>query len=98
MSGSEATTTAGPEAPPEIQDTSPADSSDSSSPSTTDAATDVAPTRKAKRRPDPKPATEAEEAPKMEEQQPQALMRWFLFNLRDTLISDAGSSGLCGPV
>uniref|UniRef100_A0A3Q4BF06 Uncharacterized protein n=1 Tax=Mola mola TaxID=94237 RepID=A0A3Q4BF06_MOLML len=71
MSGSEATPTAGPEAPPEIRDASPANSSDSSSPTTTDTAIDVAPTRKAKRRPDPKPATEAEEAPKVEEQQPQ---------------------------
>ncbi|XP_028276945.1 protein FAM114A2 [Parambassis ranga] len=68
MSDSEASHTAAdgsPEALPETHDASPAES-DSSSPTTPDNSTDVAPTRKARRRPEAKP--EAEETPKAEEQ------------------------------
>lgn len=41
---------------------------DASSPITPDTATDVAPTRRAKRRPEPTPTEEPEEAPRLEEQ------------------------------
>ncbi|XP_042354901.1 protein FAM114A2 [Plectropomus leopardus] len=68
MSDSEATAAENPEVVPEIQDASPAETPDSSSPSTPDISTDVAPTRKARRRPDVKPAAEVEEKPKVEEQ------------------------------
>ncbi|KAL7389736.1 hypothetical protein ABVT39_008866 [Epinephelus coioides] len=68
MSDSEATAAEGPEVEPEFQDASPAETPDSSSASTPDNSTDVAPTRKARRRPDVKPADEVEEAPKVEEQ------------------------------
>nr|XP_046267242.1 protein FAM114A2 [Scatophagus argus] len=60
MSDSEATAAEGPEVTPDIQDASPAETPDSS--------TDVAPTRKARRRPDVKPAAEVQETPKAEEQ------------------------------
>lgn len=75
MSDSEATAAEGPEVAPEIQDASPAETSDSSSPTTPDTSTDVAPTRKARRRPDAKPAGEAEETPKVAEQPAKALIR-----------------------
>ncbi|XP_023262099.1 protein FAM114A2 [Seriola lalandi dorsalis] len=65
MSDSEATAAEGPE----VQDASPAEMPDSSSP---DNATDVAPTRKARRRPEVAPAAEAEERPRAEEQPPKA--------------------------
>lgn len=68
MSDREATAAEGPEVEPEFQDASPAETPDSSSASTPDNSTDVAPTRKARRRPDVKPADEVEEAPKVEEQ------------------------------
>lgn len=68
MSDSEATAAEGPEVEPEFQDASPAETPDSSSASTPDNSTDVAPTRKARRRPDVKPAAEVEEVPKVEEQ------------------------------
>uniref|UniRef100_A0A3Q3K456 Family with sequence similarity 114 member A2 n=1 Tax=Monopterus albus TaxID=43700 RepID=A0A3Q3K456_MONAL len=68
MSDSEATATEGPEVAPEIQNASPAKTHDTSSPTTPDISTDVAPTRKARRRPDPKSTAEAEEMPKAEEQ------------------------------
>lgn len=78
MSDSEATGADGPEAAaaaPEIQDASPVDASDSTSPPTSpDISTDVAPTRKARRRPEPKPAAEVEEASKVQEQPSKALM------------------------
>lgn len=54
--------------PPEIQDSSPAETPDGSSPTTPDIATDVAPTRRARRRPDTKPVAEIEAIPKAEEQ------------------------------
>ncbi|XP_049896537.1 protein FAM114A2 [Epinephelus moara] len=68
MSDSEATAADGPEVEPEFQDASSAETPDSSSASTPDNSTDVAPTRKARRRPDVKPAAEVEEVPKVEEQ------------------------------
>lgn len=68
MSDSEATAAEGPEVEPEFQDASPAETPGSSSASTPDNSTDVAPTRKARRRPDVKLADEVEEAPKVEEQ------------------------------
>ncbi|KAA8586507.1 hypothetical protein FQN60_000343, partial [Etheostoma spectabile] len=64
---SEATAAEGPEVVPETQDASPAETADSSSLTTPDNSTDVAPTRKARRRPDVTPAPEAEETPKVEE-------------------------------
>ncbi|XP_040908144.1 protein FAM114A2 [Toxotes jaculatrix] len=70
MSDSEAKAAEGPEVTPEIQDASPAETPESSSPNSPDISTDVAPTRKARRRPDPKSAAEAEEMPKVEEQPP----------------------------
>ncbi|XP_047463890.1 protein FAM114A2 [Mugil cephalus] len=73
MSDSEASCTAaeGSEAAAEAQGaSSPAASPDISTPSTPDNSTDVAPTRKTRRRPEPKPAAQAEveEKPKVEEQ------------------------------
>ncbi|XP_075957444.1 protein FAM114A2 [Anarhichas minor] len=68
MSDSEATAAEGAEVAPEIQNASPAETPDGSSPSAPDTSTDVAPTRKARRRPDVKPAPEAQEMPKVEEQ------------------------------
>lgn len=50
---------------------------DASWPTTPDTATDVAPTRRAKRRPEPKAAEEPEEAPNTEEQPAQVhVNRW----------------------
>eukprot|EP00064_Thunnus_orientalis_P005984 superscaffoldBa00000603_g5998 len=69
MSDSEATAAEGSKAAPaEIQDDSPAETPDSSAPTTPDISTDVAPTRKARRRPEAKPAAEVKEMPKVEEQ------------------------------
>ncbi|KAK9536848.1 hypothetical protein VZT92_006602 [Zoarces viviparus] len=68
MSDSDATAAEGAEVAPEIQKASPAETPDGSSPSAPDTSTDVAPTRKARRRPDVKPAPEAQEMPKVEEQ------------------------------
>ncbi|CAJ1063276.1 protein FAM114A2 isoform X1 [Xyrichtys novacula] len=72
MSDSEATAAAAaaesPEATPGSEDVSPAETPDSSSPTPPDTLTDVAPTRRARRRPEPKPAEEVKEAPKVEEQ------------------------------
>ncbi|XP_023145955.1 protein FAM114A2 [Amphiprion ocellaris] len=70
MSDSEAPQTAaeGSEAPDD-QDASPPETPESSSPTTPDTSTDVAPTRKARRRPEAKPAAEVqEEKPKVEAQ------------------------------
>ncbi|XP_008274683.1 protein FAM114A2 [Stegastes partitus] len=69
MSDSEASRTAaeGSEAP-EDQDASPAGTPDGSSPTAPDNSTDVAPTRKARRRPEAKPAAPVEDTPKVEEQ------------------------------
>ncbi|KAF1378164.1 hypothetical protein PFLUV_G00187550 [Perca fluviatilis] len=67
MSDSEATAAEGPEVAPETRDASPAEPPGSSSLTTADNSTDVAPTRKARRRPDVAPAAEAEETPKVEE-------------------------------
>uniref|UniRef100_A0A3Q0S994 Family with sequence similarity 114 member A2 n=1 Tax=Amphilophus citrinellus TaxID=61819 RepID=A0A3Q0S994_AMPCI len=50
------------------QNSSPAETHDSSSPSTPDNSTDVAPTRKARRRPETQPVAKAQETPKEEEQ------------------------------
>lgn len=68
MSDSEASCAAaeGAEAAPEKQNVSPARTPDSSSPSTPD--TDVAPTRKARRRPETQPAAKVQETPKEDEQ------------------------------
>ncbi|XP_059208367.1 protein FAM114A2 [Centropristis striata] len=68
MSDSEATAVGAPEGAPEVHDASPAETADSSSPTTPDNSTDVAPTRKARRRPDVKPTAEVEEMRKVEEQ------------------------------
>ncbi|KAG8008431.1 hypothetical protein GBF38_019582 [Nibea albiflora] len=64
MSDSEATAAAegAEEAQEEFQDAR--ETPDSSPPTTPDISTDVAPTRKARRRPEPKPAAEVEEKPK----------------------------------
>lgn len=73
MSDSEPSRTAaeGSEVATEIEETSPPQTpDDSSSPTTPDNSTDVAPTRKARRRPEPKPPAEVEEAPKEVEEQP----------------------------
>ncbi|KAG7217176.1 hypothetical protein INR49_027717 [Caranx melampygus] len=64
MSDSEAAAAEDWEMAPETQDAFPTE--------TPDNATDVAPTRKARRRPETTPAAEAEEPPKVEEQQPKA--------------------------
>lgn len=86
MSDSEATAAEGPEAAPEIQDASPAETPDSSTPdNSTDNSTDVAPTRRGRRRPDVKPAAEVEETPKVEEQPlAKAEVRYSLFILDKT--------------
>ncbi|KAM9333170.1 protein FAM114A2 isoform 1-T4 [Pholidichthys leucotaenia] len=66
MSDSKASTTATEATAAESPDTSPAHTPDSSSPTTPDTLMDVAPTRRAKRRPESKPAAEmpaAEEQP-----------------------------------
>uniref|UniRef100_A0A8C2ZJN0 Family with sequence similarity 114 member A2 n=1 Tax=Cyclopterus lumpus TaxID=8103 RepID=A0A8C2ZJN0_CYCLU len=69
MSDSEATAAEAPEVATEIQDATRAETPDDGSlPSVPDNSTDVAPTRKARRRPDVKPAAEVEEVPKVEEQ------------------------------
>ncbi|XP_026038486.1 protein FAM114A2 isoform X2 [Astatotilapia calliptera] len=70
MSDSEASCAAakGAEAAPEKQNVSPARTPDSSSPSTPDISTDVAPTRKARRRPETQPAAKVQETPKEDEQ------------------------------
>ncbi|XP_041808103.1 protein FAM114A2 [Chelmon rostratus] len=68
MSDSEATAAAGPEVAPEIRDASPVKTPDRSSPTPPDTSTDVAPTRKARRRPDAKPPAKVEGMPKAEEQ------------------------------
>lgn len=68
MSDSEATAADGPEAAPGSQDASPAGTPSSSSPVPPDTLTDVAPTRRTRRRPEPKPAAVVEETPKVEEQ------------------------------
>lgn len=68
MSNSEATAAEGPEVAPEIQDASPAETPDSSPQTAPDISTDVAPTRKARRRPEAKPAAEEAEMLKVEEQ------------------------------
>uniref|UniRef100_UPI0037E8B0D6 protein FAM114A2 n=1 Tax=Semicossyphus pulcher TaxID=241346 RepID=UPI0037E8B0D6 len=68
MSDSEATAAEGPEVASDSQDASPAGTPDSSTPTPPDTATDVAPTRRARRRPEPQPAAEVEEKPKVEEQ------------------------------
>nr|XP_019952960.1 PREDICTED: protein FAM114A2-like [Paralichthys olivaceus] len=70
MSDSEATAAEGPEAAAETQDASPTETPDGSSPTTPDVSTDVAPTRRARRRPEAKPAAEVEEPQKVEEQPP----------------------------
>lgn len=67
MSDREATEA--PEAAPEVQEASPVETpAAGSSPSVPDNSTDVAPTRRARRRPDVKPAARAEEEPRVEEQ------------------------------
>ncbi|XP_005927936.1 protein FAM114A2 isoform X2 [Haplochromis burtoni] len=70
MSDSEASCAAaeGAEAAPEKQNVSPARTPDSSSPSTPDISTDVAPTRKARRRPETQAAAKVQETPKEDEQ------------------------------
>lgn len=70
MSDSEAPCAAaeGAEAAPEKQNSSPARTPDSSSPSTPDISIDVAPTRKARRRPETQPAAKVQETPKEDEQ------------------------------
>lgn len=77
MSDSEATAAEGPEVTPEVQDDSPTETP-SSSPTPPDVSTDVAPTRKARRRPEPKPVAPDEEKPKVEEQPQKALIRSLL--------------------
>lgn len=84
MSDSEATAAEGLEVAPNSQDASPTSTPDSSSPTTPDIATDVAPTRKARRRPDTKTAAEVEETPKVEQQPAKVLMRKSLFMLDKT--------------
>lgn len=59
----------------EDHDVSSAETSDGSSPITPDITTDVAPTRRAKRRPEPK-AAEPQEAPKVEEQPAQVNIKY----------------------
>lgn len=68
MSDSEATAAEGPEAAPGSQNASPAGTPDSSSPTPPDTLTDVAPTRRARRRPEPKSVPEVQETLKEEEQ------------------------------
>ncbi|XP_035522510.1 protein FAM114A2 [Morone saxatilis] len=68
MSDSEGAAVEGPEVAPESQDVSPAQTPDSPSATTPENSTDVAPTRKARRRPDIKPVAAVEEIPKVEEQ------------------------------
>lgn len=67
MSDSESAAAEDWEMAPETQDASPTE--------TPDNATDVAPTRKARRRPEATPVAEVEEPPKVEEQQPQVVMK-----------------------
>ncbi|XP_051257707.1 protein FAM114A2 [Dicentrarchus labrax] len=68
MSDSEGAAVEGPEVAQESQDVSPAETPDSPSATTPENSTDVAPTRKARRRPDIKPVAAVEEIPKVEEQ------------------------------
>ncbi|XP_034540209.1 protein FAM114A2 isoform X2 [Notolabrus celidotus] len=68
MSDSEATAAEAPEVASESKDASPAETPDSSPPTPPDTLTDVAPTRRARRRPEPKPAVEVKETPTVEEQ------------------------------
>ncbi|XP_026185144.1 protein FAM114A2 isoform X2 [Mastacembelus armatus] len=68
MSENEASAAEGPGEAAEIRDASPTDTPDSSSPTAPDSLTDVAPTRKARRRPETITAAEVEETPKAEEQ------------------------------
>lgn len=68
MSDSEATAAVGPEVAPEIQDAPPVEMPDRSLPTIPDTSTDVAPTRKARRRPDAVPTAEVQGAAKAEEQ------------------------------
>ncbi|KAL6098375.1 fam114a2 [Pungitius sinensis] len=60
-----------PEVAPEVQSDPLAETPDSSSPPIPDNSTDVAPTRKARRRPDVDPAAEEQETPKVEEEEQQ---------------------------
>ncbi|XP_035998693.1 protein FAM114A2 [Fundulus heteroclitus] len=62
----------GTEGPPKMEDPPPAQTPGSSSPSTLDHSADVAPTRKARRRPEAKPAAETELTAGGEEEQQQA--------------------------
>lgn len=66
MSDSEATAAERPEVASESQEASPAETPDSPTPP--DTLTDVAPTRRTRKRPEPKPAVEVKETPKVEEQ------------------------------
>ncbi|XP_062262187.1 protein FAM114A2 [Platichthys flesus] len=79
MSDSETAEAERPQVAAEAQDTAPTETPGDSSPTETpggsspdapEVATDVAPTRRARRRPEPKPAAEVEEKQKVEEPQP----------------------------
>nr|XP_040036305.1 protein FAM114A2 [Gasterosteus aculeatus aculeatus] len=72
MSDSEVTAGGAPEVAPEMQKDPHAETPDSSPPPVPDNSTDVAPTRKARRRPDVDPAAEEQEIPKEEEQHAKA--------------------------
>lgn len=65
----------------EGHDASSAETSEGSSPITPDTTTDVAPTRRAKRRPEPKAAGEPQEAPKVEEQPAQVDIKYCKTNI-----------------
>lgn len=75
MSDSEATAGGASEVAPEMQKDPHAETPDSSPPPVPDNSTDVAPTRKARRRPDVDPAAEEQEIPKEEEQHAKAPVR-----------------------
>lgn len=65
----------------EGHDASSAETSEGSSPITPDTTTDVAPTRRAKRRPEPKAAGEPQEAPKVEERPAQVDIKHYKTNI-----------------
>lgn len=71
----------------EDHNVSSTETSDGPSPITPDSTTDVAPTRRAKRRPEPKAAGEPQEAPKVEEQPAQVDIKYWLDTTKQMSLS-----------
>lgn len=81
MSDCETTAAESSDVAPECQDASAASTPSRSTPTTPDIATDVAPTRKARRRPDTETAAKVEKTLKVEQQPEKVLLRKSLFIL-----------------